>query len=95
MDQEHYCGPDQDKEFFREIFTLLKKYPDLADKYYIGCQDHETTIIGVDFCKQIAVKKIENKRVVTEFPERETLDNLASLGCCSWDLAGNCLSAWA
>ena len=93
MDQERYCGPNQDKEFFREIITVLKKYPDLADKYYIGCQDHETTIIGVDSPKQIAVKKIEEKRVVTEFSECETLDNLARLGCCSWNWTGNGLSA--
>lgn len=96
MPEEHKCGPDHDKDFFADLQELLRKHPEQAKKYSINCVDHETDIMGIDFTKQVAIKKIEDNKVVTNFVSMDELEKLKERGplyCCSW-YNEKCVSWW-
>ncbi|MFN0021535.1 MAG: hypothetical protein ACKVP0_25060 [Pirellulaceae bacterium] len=96
--QEHCCGPDHDKAFFKAVTKLFKKFPDLANKYAIECVDHETEIMNIDFGKQVAVSKIVGKKVITEFTTIKKAERIPTKVCCRWitDWEGNlhCVRYW-
>ena len=90
MAKAHACGPEHHADFFADFKKLMDKYPELENQYHITCVDHQTEILGIDFKKQIGVKRIEENRIIEEFRDRPPLPRL----CCAWDKNNNCTSVW-
>lgn len=93
MSETHHCGPDHDKEFFADLSKVWQRHPKQAKKYRVSCCDHETDIMKVDFGKRVAKKRIEGKRIITEFVEAGLQGDI----CCDWchtDAGYRCCGFW-
>jgi hypothetical protein len=100
MSEDHKCGPDQDTDFFRAINEVFNRFPAAAAKYAIGCMDHETQIMGIDFSKTELILRIVGNQIITDQQDRSQPGPApaADLICCEWqrvaDNTWRCTSRW-
>jgi hypothetical protein len=71
MAQQPPCGPESDRDFFKEVAALFNKFPGAAEKYTIGCTTPEMQSMKIDFEKEVGVSRIEGKQLVTEYMAKE------------------------
>ncbi|MFF9864136.1 hypothetical protein ACF1G0_01710 [Streptomyces sp. NPDC013953] len=96
MDAKPACGPERDPEFFEEVGRLFAKYPEAAGRYAVKCRRLELEILRIDFQKKIGVTSVEDGRIVTEFVDRDTVDDPSELTrmCCEWPDDDDGLCNW-
>ncbi|MET7622652.1 hypothetical protein [Streptomyces sp. NPDC005408] len=85
MKVKHACGPEADTEFFREIDAVLARYPAEAQKYAVRCLRLQSEVLHVDLGRQVAVSRVEDGRIITEFVDRDAPQVEAHhSACCAW-----------
>jgi hypothetical protein len=97
----HQCGPEFDPEFFDDVVALFRKHANLANKYGIKCNWHETNLLKVDLTKVVGISRIEGGRVVKEFVDPASVDPaILASGCCEYAIdpvtgKRTCQTYWA
>jgi hypothetical protein len=98
MAKNHRCGPTHHKDFFNALFAVFAQYPEEGKIYTINCIDHEMDVLGIDFEKQVAVRKIEGQKIITEHMDREAFatrfPTVLPSGCCGSNGTGKCTAYW-
>ncbi|MET8244341.1 hypothetical protein ABZV31_07845 [Streptomyces sp. NPDC005202] len=85
MKVKHACGPEADTEFFREIDAVFARYPAEAQKYAVRCLRLQTEVLRVDLDRQVAVSRVEDGRIITEFVDRDAPQvREHHSACCAW-----------
>lgn len=84
MDTKPACGPERDPDFFAEVDKLFAKYPEASARYAVACRRLELEVLKIDFSRQVGVTRVEDRRIITEFVDRDTLVRSAHHACCEW-----------
>ncbi|MFD7626427.1 hypothetical protein ACFV7Q_10340 [Streptomyces sp. NPDC059851] len=61
---------DEDLAFFEAVADAFRKYPDVGGRYALASLEQETEL-GIDFSRQVGVSRVEDRRIITEFVDRE------------------------
>ncbi|MFF7220885.1 hypothetical protein ACIP4T_22565 [Streptomyces massasporeus] len=76
------CMPTEDVEFHDAIKEVFRRYPDAQGKYALSSLALENRI-GVDFDKEVAVSRVEGRKIITEFKERKSVIRMQL--CLKWN----------
>ncbi|MFD0269891.1 hypothetical protein ACFVGY_25515 [Streptomyces sp. NPDC127106] len=87
---------DEDLAFFEAVADLFRKYPDAQGRYALASLEQEIEL-GVDFSRQVGISRVEDRRIITEFVDREEAEAAAGPRaarmrlCVKRDIHGRCL----
>jgi hypothetical protein len=70
MATERTVGPKEEVAFFNAVSAVFEQYPDMAGKYAIASLALETQM-GIDFDRERGISRVEGRRIITEFVDRD------------------------
>ncbi|MEU5417472.1 hypothetical protein [Streptomyces clavifer] len=88
MTTQSNITPQEDIAFFDEISAVFREHPGAARRYAITKLSIEAEM-GIDLNEQHGVSRVEGKRIITEFVDRNPVE--PKLRCAREDFFGNCI----